>query len=319
MLTPALPAQPLAALASAAVTHSSGSILVTGPDPALSYACARHVANDDVRDATGRDDVDVHAHAPQGTTWTADELAQHVLTPAHTRPLVRAHIIIGDTHLLPTLLADRLLKTLEEPSEDILYWLITPRPDLLPATLRSRVTATIHLAPRAPEAQLQDLVDAGADTHTAREAVTLAGPDALLAHAVAHHPEALPALVTFHAAAHSLATAHVTQQEAHRTAHAIATLAQHLEPAPRTRPKISTGDPRRSWAALNPGQRSAARRLLANLIDRTEELLTIPLTSHETNHVDHLYAALDAARTRQAMNTAGPHILEALAAATAAR
>src|SRR5690606_14371679 len=120
-----------------------GAVLVVGDDTSLAYDATLTVARADAgrhRRTTQPADplLDVHPAFPDAGTWTVAEVEEKVIRPARITPLVRGHVVVADAHAMAPIAADRLLKALEEPRTDVVFWLVVPDPAAVPATVAAR-------------------------------------------------------------------------------------------------------------------------------------------------------------------------------------
>ena len=142
-----------------AVTSGSvpQSLLFDGPDgvgkrtTALAMAAAINCAQRDTHgDACGRcsscrriargQHPDVVTVAPNEKGTITVDMAREVIAQASYRPFEarRRVVIVDDAHRLQPAAQNALLKTLEEPPSASMFVLVTPRPDALLETVRSR-------------------------------------------------------------------------------------------------------------------------------------------------------------------------------------
>ena len=131
--------------------------------------------------------LDIHVCHPLADRWTVDEVDQRIIAPSRLRPYERAHIIVSDADMMSQALHDHLLKTVEEPTSDAVFWFSAAAGATLPATLRGRATHEIYLQPTPASTAVDRLVGTGADRQQAEAALAAAGGDlALAAAALAH-------------------------------------------------------------------------------------------------------------------------------------
>lgn len=307
-LTPELGADPhdIAAVQAVAAALDGALIILTGPDPALTYAVAEHAAHTDAgavfqhRSGTEPPDdtsLDIHHGAPSGATWTVGEVEELILRPARLRPLHRAHVLVAEAHRMPQLASDRLLKALEEPRTDVLFWFCTPTADQLPATLRSRAARTLTVRPLPTQERLAALVATGQGAQDASRILAGSGDNARLAFAVARTGTGAH-LATYAHTIRALGDNQVRSpsQVADNTVVAICALAGALGAPRRTRPGASSADARAAWERLDTRGKAEARGLLRELLDRAADSAERHLlTAHTARDVDRIAAALHAA------------------------
>jgi hypothetical protein len=252
----------LTALVNVCGLVDAGPVVVTGPDTALTYATVLDVARCDAtahRHATDPADplLDVHPAVPDTGTWTVAEVEEKIIRPARTRPLVRGHVVVADAHAMAPIAADRLLKTLEEPRTDVVFWLVTPDAADLRPTIAARAVRHAHVRPVPAADRVAAVHAAGADPDTAARACAAAGDDTRLAAAAALTGR-VDALQRYATTAATWATA----APACPTAAAAAAFDDVCALA-----GALAGQRTTAWDQLNPTARAEARRLVRRLLD----------------------------------------------------
>jgi len=96
--------------------------------------------------------------APQGAAWTVEEITHEVCAPANLAPNKRNVIVIVGADRMAPSAADKLLKTVEEPGADTLFFACCVNRESLPSTILSRVSDYLELATPPVEDVIEELV-----------------------------------------------------------------------------------------------------------------------------------------------------------------
>lgn len=140
------------------------TLLFTGLDGIGKSLFAREIANSLV---TGSD---LHILQPEGKSGLyAIDTLREMIAQEHAAPFqsLGKVFILSDVHRMQPAAANALLKTLEEPSPDTTFILLTSRPDELLPTILSRCT-TLHFQPIPEELILQYLKTNNLPLHLAK-------------------------------------------------------------------------------------------------------------------------------------------------------
>jgi hypothetical protein len=321
-----------AQLSSTPLPVSSGLIIYSCPDTGLAAAAAGAVAAAHTHPEYRS--FDIHLASPSGARWTVSDLEDRILHPASLRPYGRTHIIVDDADQMAPAAFDRLLKAVEEPGSDVLYWFCVSNADRLPITIQGRAgqMLTLHRTPAA--LLLPALIAAGAAETAAARIADLAGADIRLALAVAAHPDRIEDLEAYATSSWTstspTATADLLVAGIGRLAAALpnpvgpdpgagtgkSRVRRSKAPAPPTRP-VSV---RPRWDTLTPAARADARRLLRRLLDRwvieLREAVAEADTAAGLAAVDAALRACSAARAELGVNATPSTVLAALLART---
>jgi len=180
-----LPDAAVAAIEQAA-SRPTHAYLVVGPRGVGALDAARGLASaliDPTRPSYVVDRVargrhpDVIEFEPEGVTYKLhEEVREGIIAEANRSPLEseRKVVIVLDAERLRDDAMNALLKTIEEPPERTVMMLVTPAPDDLLETVRSRCRR-IDLPSVSDEEVEALLVEASVDTPTAQLAASLAG------------------------------------------------------------------------------------------------------------------------------------------------
>lgn len=260
------------ALERACAVTDAGLILVEAPDTALGFEVAATVARADAAgpagSATADPDLDVHLAAPTAARWAVAEVEDLILRPARTKPLRRGHVVVADAHAMTGLAADRLLKALEEPRTDVLFWFVVPDASQVRPTLASRAARLVKVRPTPEDGRVAALVAAGFGDGPARAASASAGPDTRLA-AAALSSGRLAELQRYADLPTALITTSTPTTTAQTGVADICTLAAAL-----------TGQRVTEWEKLAPRGRAEARRLVLHVVGMVRAGLVDALEAH---------------------------------------
>lgn len=263
----------------------SGLILLHGPDTGLSFTAAHHLALEDARGpAAAAAPVpahpDVHLAVSATGAWAVSEVEQLILRPARYRPAHRTHVVVADAHRMTPSAADRLLKALEEPRTDVLYWFCIPTPDAVQPTLRSRAAAEVVARP-IPLADLElALRAAGADELATAELLELAPTNARLGLAVA----AAGAVAQLRAFQRPFAHEKPEPAPSSRASEVVAAAAALARALRSSRPSRSAPtDARAAWDRLDPLAKAEGRRLLQDALASRARIAQRTLNGQTTN------------------------------------
>lgn len=272
----------LTRLRTAAQAVDSGLLVVTCPDTGLGHSAAAAVALADATsvwsyregaDAPSGVHPDVHLAQPAGPSWTVAEVEDRILRPARLTPVHRGHVVVADAHRMAGIAADRVLKAVEEPRGDVLFWFVAPAESALGATLRGRAARVLSVEPLPLEQRLPALVLAGADEPTAKEIAELAGDRTRLAITVARHGLLEP-LRTYTTTPGRMLTAQSPVLAAGAGFAAAALLAHGLVSVNRLRVTRPQEDPQAAWDKLASPARAEVRALVRELVAGVREQVT---------------------------------------------
>lgn len=144
----------------------------------LASEVAEHLASAWVSsDAKG----DILQLAPEGDTWTVNEVQEKIIETTERYPLERHIIIVDQASAMDQSLADKLLKTIEEPTSPTTFIFCIDGAKRLPLTIEGRSAAHIRLNPASSATRSQELIKLGASPELASRAVELAGNQVALA------------------------------------------------------------------------------------------------------------------------------------------
>lgn len=124
---------------------------------------------------------DLHVIAPAGDRWTVDEIESQLFDVVRRSPAVRHVIVIDAADRMDARLADRLLRTLEEPPSPTTFVLCVEDLASLAPTVQGRVEQVVEILPAAPTERAEALAAAGVARPAAETAVRLAGRAVTLA------------------------------------------------------------------------------------------------------------------------------------------
>jgi DNA polymerase-3 subunit delta' len=118
---------------------------------------------------------DVAEVAPEGSQIRVEQ-AEEIVERSSRTPVESARkvVMILEAERMNDQVANKLLKTFEEPSASTVFLLLTSAPDELPDTVRSRCQ-TVVFGALAPDAVADALVAGGTDPQDATRAARLAG------------------------------------------------------------------------------------------------------------------------------------------------
>lgn len=311
----------VATLEAAARAVDGGLVIVTGSDVTLSAVVVERAAQRDVastalhRGAADAAALDVHLVAPTAARWSVADVEERVIAPAKLRPVTRAHIVIADGHTLAAA-SDRLLKAVEEPRNDVLFWLCVPTLTAASATLRSRAARTLNVRPAPAGVTAAAMVAYGLTQQQAHRVHELAQPNQRLALCVARNGmledlevaariaeppiEVAPALIADAALASTCRLAAALDAKRKRTA--------------------APADARTEWGKLTPQGRAQTRALLQHWVQRAAHngLQGLPdaCTATSVRRIEQHLAACDQARADLDLNIHPLSVLNALMYAT---
>lgn len=304
------------AVAAALDRMQSGLIVLVSDDSGLAFAVAQSTAEGDI--PAEQRAFDLHLARPEGASWTVSELEDFVLRPSRNRPYSRAHVVVADADQMAPALADRLLKVVEEPSADVIFWFCVKDLTALPTTLVGRAGAVIHVSPTPASERLAALMAVGAGDEDAQAIASLCGTDMRLALAAARHQH-LEHLRTM------LATPLSGERPtalADAVVAAVMVLANDLSKDPTKRPAKAraarpspAGRPR--WSDLKtPAARAEGRRLVRKVLDMHAAQLRRAAVHADTYaqlaHTHRCISAVAAARNELATNSSPTTVLPAL-------
>lgn len=300
-------------LENACAIHDGAALSLHGPDNTQLVDIARHTATKDVTPSWANPQlepvdplIDIHIHYPTSATWSVDEVEKHIVAPAHLQPISRTHIVIPDAHKMRPAAADKLLKLIEEPHPNILYWFCSPHPTDLQTTLRARITDHFTLTAPPQEYQHTQLKKAGIPPETLPSLLAAANNNYRLALTAATH-NATQELATYAELQNHFQTPTPTPvQHAEATLTAIANLAYHLS-GRKSRGRTPTTF-QAAWKRLDTIGRAHARSLLTSAIthgmrEKQYDLPT-PLTAHNLRAHDNFLRTCSTARSHIALNNA---------------
>jgi len=153
---------------------------------AASLLAGRWVANTEFPDAILSD---LRVISPTSDRWTAEELRSEILDVVSRTPVIRHVIVIDSADRMDQRLADRLLRTLEEPPSPASFVLCVEDVTQLPVTIQGRLEHIVEILPASPTERAEALVTAGVARPAAETAVRLAGRAVTLAPLLATNPE----------------------------------------------------------------------------------------------------------------------------------
>lgn len=197
--------------------HPAQAYLLVGPQSvgkeamALRFAALLLGGADDDRArrlALGRAHPDLRVLEPEGATSLGVDQARDVVSRASLAPVEaeRTVFLFPDAGAMTEQAANALLKTLEEPSAQVVFLLVAESEEDFPPTVASRCR-TVHVG-RVPQPELvKALMERGLDEDTATGVAVVSGGRPGLALALMSQPEvarfremwlAIPARVTPH-------------------------------------------------------------------------------------------------------------------------
>jgi hypothetical protein len=149
----------------------------------LASAAAQLLAERWTADPTVPDAVlsDLRVITPTGDRWTVEEIETQLFAVVRRAPAVRHVIVIDAADRMDARLADRLLRTLEEPPSPTTFVLCVEDLASLAPTVQGRVEQIVEILPAAPTERAEALAAAGVARPAAETAVRLAGRAVTLA------------------------------------------------------------------------------------------------------------------------------------------
>ena len=153
---------------------------------AASLLAGRWVANAEFPEAVF---TDLRVISPVSDRWTVEEIRSEILDVVSRTPVIRHVIVIDCADRMDQRLADRLLRTLEEPPSPTSFVLCVEDVTQLPVTIQGRLEHIVEILPASPTERAEALVTAGVARPAAETAVRLAGRAVTLAPLLATNPE----------------------------------------------------------------------------------------------------------------------------------
>ena len=148
--------------------------LVEGVDGEAGFVIGAALAHHMVEDANFGSDV--HLARPEGDRWALEGIDSHIIGAGRVLPVGSWRVVVvgwGDT--LGVAGADHLLKTFEDCGPGTRYVLVVKRADSLPATIRGRVTNSVHIEMAGSQERMASMIEAGGDAEMLREIFGLCG------------------------------------------------------------------------------------------------------------------------------------------------
>lgn len=125
--------------------------------------------------------TDIRVITPTSDRWTVEEIETQLFDVVRRSPAVRHIIIIDAADRMDARLADRMLRTLEEPPSPATFVLCVEDPSSLASTIQGRLERIIEILPAAPTERAEALAASGVARPAAETAVRLAGRAVTLA------------------------------------------------------------------------------------------------------------------------------------------